>query len=639
MAVRLVAVGILAFLVGTADVTVAGQTPPRDPRSQPANRQIPVGTAVISGAVLSADTGVPLRNARVTLSGTAGVIPAGRGIAPPTTSTPQPPTLSISRVVTTDAQGRFSFARLAQGRYAVSVTRDGFLQASYGQRRANAGTFPAIELADGEQRAITMSLSRGGVIGGTIMDPYGEPAPNMQVQLLKIDSSIGVKRLLQVNSSQSNDRGAYRFFGLQPGNYLVAVYPRQNDAMPDALLAETAAIEQAVATGRVQTPATGPAYVILPPAVQLRGEFMVPQYLPVYFPGTLSPTAAQVVPIAGSEERDGIDMTLAFARAATIKGTVSPPLPDGSSLGVTLVSAESLSTNSQGTMSSRNGNTFTISNVAPGRYTLLVQIRPGQQTIDTARVMVDGKPVEAGVRVSVNVTSTPATDAERRQFAQTQVVVSDDTPLEVNLALRPALTISGTVHFDMTRPPALQASQSQVQLTPVPGLQNVPNASAPVAPDGTFTLKGVLPGRYFLRVPWTMQSATLSGQDIMELPFDVAGDRNVTGVEITVTDKTTEVFGTLTDAAGNPLGNRQMAIAPIDQQQWVPGSRRIATASTGPYGRYTFRVPPGDYAVGPVDDLESGLQYDPQVLSLLIATGSRVTVTEGSTTQRDFRIR
>ena len=632
---RLLPVGILAFVLGITHATVAGQTPPRDPRPQEAGRQIPVGTAAISGVVMSIETGAPLRNAHVTLSGSAGVIPAGRGMAPPTNSTPQPPTLSISRQVTTDAQGRFSFTRLAQGRYAVSVTRDGYLQASYGQRRANAGTFPAIELADGEQRAIAMSLSRGGVIGGTIMDQYGEPAPNMQVQLWKIDSSIGVKRLLQVNSNQSNDRGAYRFFGLQAGNYLVAVYPRHNDTS-EALLAEVAAIEQAVATGRVQTPAAGPAYVIVPPPAQPRGTA---QYLPVYFPGTLSPMTAQAIPLAGSEERDGIDLTLAFARAATIKGTVSPPLPEGSSLSVTLVSTEALNTNTQGTSLNRDDNTFTISNVAPGRYTLLVQTRPGQQLIDGARVMVDGKPVDAGIRVSLNVTSTPATDAARRQFAQTELVVSDDTPLQVTLALRPALTVSGTVRFDMALPPALQAAQSRVQLTPVPGLQNVPNVTAPVGPDGTFTLMGVLPGRYFLRVPWTVQSATLSGQDLVELPFDVAGDRNITGVEITVTDKASEVFGTLTDAAGNPLGNRLMAIAPIDQQQWVPGSRRIATASTGPYGRYTFKMPPGDYVVGPVDDFDSGLQYDPQVLTQLATTGSRVTVTEGSTTQRDFRVR
>jgi hypothetical protein len=82
-----------------------------------------------------------------------------------------------------------------------------------------------------------------------------------------------------------------------------------------------------------------------------------------------------------------------------------------------------------------------------------------------------------------------------------------------------------------------------------------------------------------------------------------------------------------------------MAIAPADQQQWIPGSRRIVTATTGPYGRYTLRVPPGDYVVGPVGDIDNGAQYDPQVLNALLATGSHVTVTEGNSAQRDFRIR
>ena len=136
-----------------------------------------------------------------------------------------------------------------------------------------------------------------------------------------------------------------------------------------------------------------------------------------------------------------------------------------------------------------------------------------------------------------------------------------------------------------------------------------------------------------------LQAATLGGQDILEIPFEVAGDRNVTGVEIIVTDKESEVSGTLTDGAGNPLGNRQMVIAPTDQQRWIPGSRRILTATTGPYGRYTFRVPPGDYVVGPVTDLENGAQYDPQVLTGLMGTGSHVSVIEGNPSQRDFTVR
>ena len=636
---RLLSVGILALLVGTTYATVAGQTPPRDPRpQQPAGRQIPVGTAAITGVVVSADTGVPLRNARVTLNGTAGVIPAGRGVPPPTNSTPQPPTLSVSRVVATDAQGKFTFAKLAQGRYSVSVSRDGYLQASYGQRRPNTGAFQAIELADGEQRTISVSLSRGAVIAGVVADEFGEPVRNAQVQLWRIDSSSGVKRLQQMNGAASNDRGAYRFFGLQPGNYLVSVFPRVNDLLPELLMADQVAVERAVATGPVQTPASGPAYVIAPAAPQLQGRVTMPQYLPVYFPGTFSPATAQVITITGSEERDGVDLTLFFSRAAVVRGIVSPPPPEGMATMVSLLSTDPMSGNIPSTSVNPTDGTFVMENVPPGRYTLLVFTRTGPRTLDSARVLVDGKPLETGVRISV--TGVPQnTDAEQRLFAHASVVVSGDAPLDVALSLRPALTLSGTVHFDMAKTPAVGTAQ-QVQLVPLAGQnQLAPGAQAAIRADGTFTVNGVLPGRYFLRVPWTMRSATVAGQDVLELPFDISGDRNVTGVEITVTDKTTEVSGTLTDAAGNPLGNRLVTIAPSDQQQWFPGTRRIAIATTGPYGRYTLRVPPGDYVVGPAGDIENGAQYDPQVLNMLLATGSHVTVTEGNPAQRDFRLR
>ena len=201
-----------------------------------------------------------------------------------------------------------------------------------------------------------------------------------------------------------------------------------------------------------------------PPPQQNTNRVAPPSYLSVYFPGTFSPTTAQVITITGSEERDGIDMTMAFARAATIRGTISPPVPEGTSITVTLVGAEPLIGNTPSTSVDQTDGTFMMNNVPPGRYTLLVQTRVGSRSIDSRVVLVDGKPLDAGLRLMVNGLQQPNADAERRLWAQAQVVVSEDAPLDVVLSLRPALSLSGTIDFDMTQMPALQAGQSQVNL-------------------------------------------------------------------------------------------------------------------------------------------------------------------------------
>jgi hypothetical protein len=59
-----------------------------------------------------------------------------------------------------------------------------------------------------------------------------------------------------------------------------------------------------------------------------------------------------------------------------------------------------------------------------------------------------------------------------------------------------------------------------------------------------------------------MRSATFSGHEVLELPFEVSAE-HATGLEITVTDTTSEVTGTLTDASGNPLWNRLVILAPV----------------------------------------------------------------------------
>src|SRR4051812_6614778 len=110
-----------------------GQRPgPRQPaRDTPAQQQDDneKATAVIAGRVLAADTGRPVKRARVLVS--AAELPGGRGILP-------------------EDDGTFAIAGLPAGRYTVTVSKSGFVSLSYGQRRPlQAGT--PLQLADGQE--------------------------------------------------------------------------------------------------------------------------------------------------------------------------------------------------------------------------------------------------------------------------------------------------------------------------------------------------------------------------------------------------------------------------------------------------------------------------------------------------------
>lgn len=628
-----------AVFLAAAIAGPQAQAPPRD-STQPSVRRIPVGDGVISGIVISEETGRPVKNARVSLGGQAGVAPAGRGVAPPARDTPAPPTLTISRTALTDGQGRFTFARLAAGRYMVSVSRDGYLSASYGQRRPNAAAAP-MDLAEGQQRTISITLSRGGVLAGHVFDEDGEPMRSAQVQVWKFDRSTGVRRLQQWTGMQTNDRGAFRVFGLQPGSYVVSVVPRNNDAVPEATAADAAVVEQAIATGKVQKPASGPAFVTAPPVQRTATTrfSQPPGYLPVYFPGALTVSGAGVLTISGNEAFEAIDIPVQFVRATSIRGSVVPP-PSGIGVQVALTSADGVVTGERITAGvNQEDGTFFFNSVAPGRYTLLAQSAfQASRLVESSRVIVDGQPVGNNTRIRVeNVQSTPGADAESRMWAAVDIVVNGEPSLEVALTLQPARTISGRVTFNVS---SANQPQGAITLQAVPaGSQLGPMPQSTVAADGTFTMKGVVPGRYYVRAPWTMSSVTLGAEDLFDLPFDVKGDKDLAGLEVTVTDKTAELHGTLLDASENPVSNYMVVVASVDERYWFPGSRRVLTATSNAYGRYTFRVPPGEYLVRPVADLENGAQYDPEVLAVLASSASRAKVEESGSVQRDFRVK
>ncbi len=77
-----------------------------------------------------------------------------------------------------------------------------------------------IALDDGETRAgLKLRFLHSASIAGRALDPHGDPAPNIAVTLLKPSRNLGERVLARYRSSETNDRGEYRFEGVEPGQY------------------------------------------------------------------------------------------------------------------------------------------------------------------------------------------------------------------------------------------------------------------------------------------------------------------------------------------------------------------------------------------------------------------------------------
>src|SRR5215813_8149958 len=169
MARRLIAPLLFLLLV----LPLAAQTPARDTPARPQEAP-PTPKGRLSGQVVAADTGKPIKRARVFIN--AAEVPGGRGVL-------------------TDDHGGFDFSELPAGRYTVNVSKSGFVSLSYGQRRPlQAGT--PLQLNDGQEiKNVDFRLPRGSVVAGRISDEDGEPMAGATVRVMRYLYQQGDRRI------------------------------------------------------------------------------------------------------------------------------------------------------------------------------------------------------------------------------------------------------------------------------------------------------------------------------------------------------------------------------------------------------------------------------------------------------------
>jgi len=564
-----------AFIVSAA--TVVAQPPPGLPGGPPGAQMPPrdrppsgqTGTAAIRGRILAADTGKPLRRARITANA--------------------PELGGEGRTTSTSVEGRYELKDLPAGRYTLRVTRSGYLPLQYGQRRPLEQGKP-LQLADKQSMDdIDFTLVRSGVIRGQITDELNEPVADVPVFAMRPMYWQGRRRTVPAGPpGRTDDAGEFRLVGLAPGTYYVMANLRDTWTVTEDGVQRTLG------------------------------------YAPTYFPGTPSLSDARRVTVSVGQDAINTNFSLMPGRAADISGIAVDSL--GRPLPARPVGLLQEFAGPQGGVMMMGGNamtaadgTFVIKNVNPGQYRLRTQVlldtkTPPVQEIATLPMTIDGADIRevtlttsAGWSMSGRVTAENGgpPDGPRDRFRLAARVIDIDSSPIPGAGLPPPPPGGGPTIPDSGR---VREDWSFV-VTNAYGASRLTTS----LPDG-----------------WSLKSIVYDGRDITDVPVEAKSGEELSGIQVIVTNRVTTVAGQLTDDKGAPVVDGAVLLFADDASKWWEESRWVRSVRPDQQGRYEIKgLPAGDYLAVALNYVEDGIWNDPEYLESLRRYAQRLTLTEG----------
>lgn len=574
---------LLVFVVSLATPGVVHGQPPGPPGIGPGGRP-------------GIDRQIPARDGRLVDAARGTAILRGSVVAADNGSPIRRAQVRISgqglpsRLATTDAQGRFEIKELPAGRYSVTASKGGFVSLQYGQRRPSESGTP-IDLANSQVLdKLVIGLPRGSVISGRITDEFGESVANAVVTAMRYGYAAGARRLLpgagQNSRDTTDDQGQFRLFGLSPGEYVVSAAFRTSG-------------------GEVTDPAGEPT-----------------GYASTYYPGTPNVAEAQRVNVAIGQEQSNVTFALIATRLVRVTGAVinSQGVPVTNGMVMLAPANARLGGGAMMQMTSARidgSGQFRVSNVAPGRYLAQVRTNRGRAGADT-----DG------------------------EFGRQDITVGGDDLDGVVIVTGPGARVFGQVTTEINTAPSIRPQQVQVGARLAEPDQAMPGGGGMVRlnDDWTFEVSGLFDPRLFrvgLPQGWTLKAVLLNGQDITDTPLDLPAGQTVTGLQIVITEKSTDISGRVTDVRGSAMTDATVVIFPADEARWTYQSRFVRAARPDQEGRFQIRgLPPYDrYLAVAVQGLEDGQAGDPEFLRRIRDQGTDFTLGDGEMRALDLRFR
>jgi hypothetical protein len=484
----------------------------------------------------------------------------------------------VNATTTSDSAGRYELRGLAAGQYILAASKAGLVTLEFGQ--ADAFEPPGrIELRKAQHLADTdIALPDAGRVEGRVLDEEGDPATDVVVAVYRFVYLHGTRTLDSVEGdhfiTRTDPTGHFAIFGLPAGLYVVA----------------------ATSGGSFFARAsdTKPSYT----------------YIRTYYPGTSDSDAAVQVAV-----RSGYGSTITFSLKRVPVGRISGRVRDSHDLPVV------------------NGLLRVWQPAVPMAPPVIVQLQRGG--IFEVNVPVSALPYR--VAAITGGQAGAGDPGGSREVGECSTTVVASVTSKVALATAPGETIVGLVTtVKGSRQP--EFGRLRVVAEPIAAADRwVGGVSVPVAPDGTFQVRGLLK-RSVLTIAapaasdLALDTVYVNGEDVTEAGVDPQGHGSANTV-VVLTSQPASIEGIVRDVSETHARSVVVLIAE-NRSRWVDVLDRYVTVTRPDLdGAFAFhKVRPGRYRLIAVPSIDEGLLTSPATLTRLCAAGRPLIVGDGETT-------
>jgi hypothetical protein len=535
----------LALMVSPTLAQSAAQASPRTASTASS------GLYRIAGTVVNSATGEPIRHATVAVL-----------------SEEDSHTIAA---VESDGDGHFSLDRLPAAKYQLTASKRGFRTAFFDEHK-NYNS--AIVTGPGQETAnLTFRLVPGAALRGAITSEGGDPVEGARVMLfLKFHDGKPAARILQSDSTTTDDTGTYEFSDLAAGEYMVAVIAEPWYAMHRTL------VPQFQGDDKIFDP--GNRIGVDPPAA------LDVAYPVTFYDSATDEASASRISLAGGSR---VDTDIALHAVPALHIQVEAPLKQDGSISRAELSqtvfGTVIGTQSAGFLDAMQTGTTEFNGVAPGHY----ELSQG----DPPRVL------------DLDATSN----------------------LQVDPALgTPTVSVRGTLR---TPPGTPIPDTCSLTLEAVDGSQRQSSIQS-ICLHGAFTFPSVPAGQWQLSADgaggqWSVVCVTTGGRTLPGNLITVH-DRSLS-IAVDISQGATRLEG-LARRDGKGVSGAMVVLVPKELAAMDGLSRRDQSDSDGSFSLRD--VVPGQYTVVAIED---GWELDwaePDVIARYLPGGIPVTVSDKS---------